>query len=107
MSQEAEQQHPLGVYFWVWGLLFVLSFFSYMVDFYQLQGMLRWSLILIFMVLKAGYIVWIFMHMKWERLSLIYAVLTPPIGVLIFMILMIAESSYTVNTRGAFFAAAF
>ena len=31
MSQEAEQQHPLGVYFWVWGLLFVLSFFSYMV----------------------------------------------------------------------------
>ena len=107
MSQEAEQQHPLGVYFWVWGLLFVLSFFSYMVDFYQLQGMLRWSLILIFMVLKAGYIVWIFMHMKWERLSLIYAVLTPPIGVLIFMILMIAESSYTVNTRGAFFTAAF
>ena len=51
------QQHPLGIYFWIWGLLFVISFFSYMVDYLQFHGMLRWSLIIIFMFLKAGFIV--------------------------------------------------
>ena len=54
------QEHPIGVYLKIWILLFVLSVFSYMVDFYQLQGLLRWSLILIFMFLKAGFIMAIF-----------------------------------------------
>jgi len=57
------QQHPLGVYFKIWGLLFVLSALSYMVDYFEFQGLLRWSLILIFMALKAGLIVSVFMHM--------------------------------------------
>ncbi len=35
------QQHPLKLYFLVWGLLFVLSAFSYLVDYAGLQGMLR------------------------------------------------------------------
>ena len=38
MAHDVGQQHPLSVYFWVWGLLFVLSSFSYMVDFYQVTG---------------------------------------------------------------------
>ena len=54
------QQHPLGVYLGVWALLFVLSAFSYMVDYLHLQGMLRWGLILLFMFLKAGFIISIF-----------------------------------------------
>ena len=73
--EEGHQQHPLTIYFWVWGLLFVLSGFSYAVDYYELQGFLRWSLILLFMFLKAGFIVAVFMHMAWERLALIYAIL--------------------------------
>ena len=28
------QQHPLGIYFVIWGLLFVLSAFSYSVDYF-------------------------------------------------------------------------
>ena len=32
--------------------------------------MLRWALIILFMLLKAGLIVAIFMHMAWERLAL-------------------------------------
>ncbi len=63
MASKEGQQHPIGIYLWIWGLLFVLSAFSYAVDWYQLQGMLRWSLILIFMMLKAGFICAIFMHM--------------------------------------------
>ena len=38
------QEHPISVYLKIWILLFVLSIGSYMVDFYQLQGWLRWSL---------------------------------------------------------------
>ena len=70
MAHESGQQHPLSTYFIVWGLLFVLSFFSYMVDYLNFQGMVRWALILIFMFLKAGFIVAIFMHVAWERTAL-------------------------------------
>ena len=55
-KQEQTTTHKIGIYLWIWGLLFVLSFFSYMVDWYQFQGLLRWSLILLFMFLKAGLI---------------------------------------------------
>ncbi|NNF52403.1 MAG: cytochrome C oxidase subunit IV [Gammaproteobacteria bacterium] len=99
MSQTEGQQHPLSIYLWIWLLLFVLSAFSYMVDYYQLQGMLRWSLILLFMVLKAGFIIAIFMHMAWERLSLIFAILVPPLCLLVLVALMSAEADYTFLTR--------
>lgn len=96
---EGHQQHPLGIYIWIWILLFVLSAFSYMVDYYQLQGMLRWSLVIIFMLLKAGFIIAIFMHMAWERLALIYAILLPPLCILVLIGLMFLESDYTFLTR--------
>jgi len=98
-TQEGHQQHPLAVYFWVWGLLFVLSGFSYAVDYYQLQGYLRWSLILLFMFLKAGFIVAIFMHMAWERLALIYAILIPPLCLLVFIGLMVIEGEHIELSR--------
>jgi cytochrome c oxidase subunit IV len=88
----------------VWGLLFVLSTFSYLVDYYHLQGYLRWSLILLFMILKAGLIVAVFMHMRWERLALAYAILIPPVLVLVFVAIMTFESDYTFLTRVIFFA---
>jgi len=102
MAQEG-QQHPLKVYFWVWGLLFVLSGFSYMVDYLNFQGMTRWTLILTFMFLKAGFIVAIFMHMKWERLALKCAILLPPIAIMVFIALMSIEGDYTYLTRIEFF----
>lgn len=97
------QQHPIKLYLVVWAWLFVLSTCSYLVDYFHLQGYLRWSLILIFMILKAGLIVAIFMHMAWERLALIYAILIPPILVLAFVAIMTFESEYTLFTRGLFF----
>lgn len=97
------QQHPLSIYLWIWILLFVLSFFSYMVDYMALQGLLRWSLILLFMFLKAGFIVAIFMHMAWERLALKFAILLPPLCLLVFIGLMAWEGEYTLLTRLASF----
>ena len=96
------QEHPIGVYLKIWILLFVLSVFSYMVDFYQLQGWLRWSLILIFMFLKAGFIMAIFMHMVWERMALVVALLSPMVAVLVFMAIMGYESEYTQTSRDVF-----
>ncbi len=97
------QQHPIGIYFKIWGLLFVLSTFSYLVDYFHLEGYLRWSLILIFMILKAGLIVAVFMHMVWERLAIVYAILVPPVLVMVFVAIMVVESDYTFLTRGEFF----
>jgi cytochrome c oxidase subunit IV len=96
---QEHQQHPIKLYLIVWGWLFVLSACSYMVDYFHLQGYLRWGLILLFMIVKAGLIVAIFMHMAWERLALIYAILVPPVAVLIFVAIMFVESHYTFFTR--------
>lgn len=96
---QEHQQHPIKLYLVVWGWLFVLSACSYMVDYFHLQGYLRWGLILLFMIVKAGLIVAVFMHMAWERLALIYAILVPPVAVLIFVAIMFVESHYTFFTR--------
>ena len=100
---EEGQHHPLKVYFIVWGWLFVLSACSYMVDYVGLQGYLRWSLILVFMLLKAGLIVAVFMHMVWERRALAYAILVPMFAVLVFVGIMAFEADYTFLTRSEYF----
>ncbi len=97
-----DQQHPIGIYFKIWGLLFLLSAMSYMVDYLQFEGMLRWSLIIIFMLLKAGLIIAVFMHMLWERLALIYAILLPPGCLMVLLALMAAEADYTFVNRVLF-----
>jgi cytochrome c oxidase subunit 4 len=103
-SHAEGQQHPLKLYFVVWGWLFILSAASYMVDYLHVQGYLRWSLILLFMMLKAGLIVAVFMHMAWERLALVYAIIVPPVLILVFVWIMALEANYTVLSRLFFFA---
>ncbi len=98
MAEEG-QQHPLKVYYMVWTLLFVVSFFSYMVDYLQFQGMTRWTLILVFMFVKAGFIIAIFMHMTWERLALKIAILGPPVAILVLIGLMSLEGGYVEGSR--------
>ena len=97
------QHHPIKLYLVVWGWLFVLSACSYLVDYFHIQGYLRWSLILLFMMLKAGLIVAVFMHMAWERLALVYAILVPVAGVLVFVAIMVFEADHTLLSRMTFF----
>ena len=103
MAHKEGQQHPIKLYLVIWGWLFVLSTCSYLVDFFGIHGYLRWFLILLFMIVKAGLIVAIFMHMAWERLALMYAILAPPGAVLLFVAIMAFESDYTHFTRVLFF----
>jgi cytochrome c oxidase subunit IV len=100
------QQHPIKLYLVVWAWLFVLSACSYFVDYFQLQGPLRYSLIVLFMLLKAGLIIAVFMHMAWERLSLVYVILVPMSAVLVFVAIMVLESDYTLLSRVVFFGSA-
>jgi cytochrome c oxidase subunit IV len=57
------------------------------------------------MMLKAGLIVAVFMHMQWERLALRCAILIPPIALLVLVALMALEADYTFLTRMLFFGA--
>ena len=97
------QQHPIGIYLKIWGLLFVLSAASYLVDYFHLQGYLRWSLIIVLMLLKAGLIVAVFMHMLWERLALVYVIVVPPVLLMVLLGIGALEADYTYFTRGVFF----
>ena len=106
MSSTEGQQHPLGIYFQIWILLFVLSAASYMVDYLAFQGYLRWFLIIVFMMLKAGLIVSVFMHMIWERQALVYAIIVPPLLLLVFVGIGTLEGDYTFLTRDIFFGGA-
>ena len=103
MASAEGQQHPLGIYYKIWALLFVVSFFSYMVDYLNFQGTMRWGLILLFMFVKAGFIIAIFMHMKWERLALKLAILVPPVFIAVLIWLMAIEADHTWLTRIEFF----
>jgi cytochrome c oxidase subunit 4 len=105
-AHEPGQQHPIKLYLVVWAWLFVLSTCSYLVDYFGFHGYLRWFLILLFMVMKAGLIIAVFMHMAWERLALRYAILLPPVLVLVFVVIMTLESDYTLFTRMEYFGAA-
>ena len=104
MTSISGQEHPIGLYLKVWGLLFVLSTMSYLVDYFHFHSYLRWGLILTFMLMKAGLIVAVFMHMAWERLALMYAILLPPLCLLVLVALMALEADYTLGTRLFFFS---
>jgi len=99
MASETGQQHPLGIYYKVWALLFIVSLFSYLVDFFEVQGAMRWTLVLLFMVIKAGFIIAIFMHVVWERMALIFTILGPPVVLLVLIGLMAVEGGYTEESR--------
>ena len=104
MSEAAGQQHPFSVYIKVWVLLFVLSTFSYLVDFFQVQGYLRWTLVMFFMIVKAGFIIAIFMHLQWERLAVKYMIIGVPLVLLVLIGLMALEGDYTYLARVEFFS---
>jgi cytochrome c oxidase subunit IV len=104
MSADEGTQHPLKIYWIMWVALFVLSGVSYWTDFWD-DGPLRATAIITLMLLKAGGIVWIFMHMGWERLALKLAILVPPVFIGVLIWLMAIEADHTWLTRIEFFGA--
>ena len=102
MASEEGQQHPLKIYYIMWIALFVLSGFPYATDFMD-DGAIRTFLILLFMFMKAGGIVFIFMHMGWERTALKVAILGPPVAIMVLIWLMSYEGFYIEDTRTEYY----
>ena len=102
-ADDVHQEHPIRIYLIVWGWLFILSACSYYMGF---EGYLRWGLILAFMMLKAGLILAVFMHMVWERPALSFAILLPPVAVLVFVAIMVAEADHIMLMRMIYFGGA-
>ena len=102
MAEEG-QEHPISTYLWVWLWLFVLSAFSYAVDYVGFQGFTRWTLVLLFMFLKAYFICAVFMHMVWERMALVLGLFIPTFAIVVFIGIMGFESDYTQLSRKVFF----
>jgi cytochrome c oxidase subunit 4 len=51
------------------------------------------------MLLKAGFIIAVFMHVMWERMALITTILVPPLLLVFFIGFMISEGFYVFGTR--------
>jgi caa(3)-type oxidase subunit IV len=101
---EGEQHYPIRIYLVVWGLLFLLSAMSYLVDYFEVRPKeLAWFLVTAFALLKAGLIVSYFMHVRFERLSLVYAIVLPPLLIVALAAFVMAEGGYVFDVRTLFF----
>lgn len=99
-----EQHQPIGTYLAVWGLLFLLSTLSYLLDYFKVEPLgLRRFLITAFALLKAGLIVAYFMHLRFERVGLVYAILLPPLLLLALVAILLPEGQYVATVRHLFF----
>ena len=99
---DSGQQHPLNIYYAVWILLFVISAFSYAVDIAEVEGYLRWFLVTIFAFLKAGLVVGVFMHMAWERMAFLYAIMLPPLFLLALVGILAVDGAFVYYIRDLF-----
>ena len=90
-AEKEGQRHPIKLYLVVWGWLFILSTCSYLVDYLGFESYRRWFLILLFMAVKAGLIIAVFMHMAWERPALRFAIFAAPPALLVFVAIMAIE----------------
>ncbi|GBC98274.1 hypothetical protein HRbin17_00776 [bacterium HR17] len=85
--EHAEHKHPqTKVYLTVWFWLFVLSFSAYFIDLLHLPFALKAALLVVIALMKAGLIAAYFMHLRFERLNLVYTVLLP----LILLVALVA-----------------
>jgi len=99
-AEGGEQHQPISVYLRVWGLLFLLSALSYLVDFFEVRPIpLKWALLTGFAVVKASLILAYFMHLRFERLSLVYAVLLPPLLLMALVGIVMPDGAYVSYVR--------
>lgn len=101
MSNEHTQQPDIGVYFKVWGLLFVLAGTSYCVAIFDVAQPLKAILLLALALSQAGLIIAVLMHLVWERVIVVYLMFVPPILLVSFLAICYVDGGYTHKTREA------
>lgn len=80
--------------FWI---LFAFTVIDIVLYFFLISyhSMIKNWLFIVLGVVKAYYIVGVFMHMKFERKTLMYIIIIPMVFVVFFITLMIIEGDYT------------
>ncbi|PPQ34860.1 Cytochrome c oxidase subunit IV [Rhodoblastus acidophilus] len=96
---EQDPQHSGRLFFIVWAWLFGLSALSWLVAYFGISGIPRWSLITVFMIAKAVLIVAVFMRLAWERLALVFAIVAPLLALIAFISALNFESAYIHSQR--------
>jgi len=106
MSNEHAQQPDIGIYFKVWGLLFVLAGTSYCIAYFGVGQPLKAILLLALALGQAGLIVAVLMHLVWERVIVAYLMFVPPMLLASFLAICFTDGSYTNRTRESNYLAA-
>ncbi len=107
MEQEEPIEHnegPIDMKARIWRTFWILFAFT-VIDialyftFLTTHSMWKNATFILLGIVKAYYIVGIFMHMKFERKTILFTIILPMVFVLFFITLMIIEGNYTLSTR--------
>ncbi len=101
---QTEHRHDLRrTYLIVWFWLFVLSFGLYFIDLMDLPMALATVLYTAIALMKAGLIAAYFMHLRFERLNLVYSILFPLILVIALVAAILPDGLSVLLHRQPFF----
>ena len=92
----------------IWNVFFVLLGITtiefiialYLVPHGILEGKIANPVYIVLTLLKAFYIVAYFMHLKFERVALVYAILVPILFIIGLILVLTNESHYWIGLRG-------
>jgi len=79
-------------------ILFALTALEFVIAFTMDPGIARTLIFIFLTVVKAFYIIAYFMHLKFEKLSLIYSIGIPFLFVVYLVILLLIEGGYIYNS---------
>jgi cytochrome c oxidase subunit IV len=88
-----KQQHSSKVYIKVWLWLLAITLAGFILSPLGLPGWLHNLFIVSIALMKGGLIVAFFMHLRFERLSLIYSILLPLILIIAFAVALLYEGT--------------
>ncbi len=100
MNNNDEKNLPIGTYLRVWGIVVALVTLSYAIFLLEIEPLwLRRFLFTAIALLQATLGVRYFMQMRWERPSLVYAIVLPVTLLLALVIFALSEGRYVLGVR--------
>lgn len=100
MDNSDEKNLPIGTYLKVWGIVIALVTLSYAIFLLEIEPLwLRRFLFTAIALIQATLGVRYFMQMRWERPSLVYAIVLPVTLLLALVIFALSEGRYVLGVR--------
>ncbi len=89
----SEQEHGKKIYIKVWLWLLAITVAGFIISPLGLPGWLHTLLIVSIALMKGGLIVAYFMHLKFERITLIYSILLPLLLIIALAVALMYEGT--------------